>query len=152
MNGIGNKRIIAENIQHFMDKYGKTRKDLCNDLGIKYTTLAGWLSAEKYPRIDKIELMANYFKISKSDLIEKKNFNDEESLSFKMNPHEKLVITSYHNHPDMQPAVDKLLGVQNKNTVYPVYNKVFDNYYMKVSTPTESFEIKETNKKNKKTD
>ncbi|MEA4815635.1 MAG: helix-turn-helix transcriptional regulator [Lachnospiraceae bacterium] len=146
MNDMENKRIIAENIQYFMNKCGKSRKDLCNDLGIKYTTLAGWLSSEKYPRIDKIESMANYFKIPKSDLIEKRASDNSNSLSFKMNPHEKLVVTAYHNHPDMQPAVDRLLGIQNKNTIYPVYNKIFDSSYMKVSTPTELYEIKESKK------
>ena len=70
---LGNKKIMAKNIQYYMDLYNKTRNDICQDLGIKYTTFADWIKANTYPRIDKIELMANYFNIEKSDLIEEHN-------------------------------------------------------------------------------
>ena len=33
-------------------------------------TFSDWVNAKTYPRIDKIELMANYFGISKADLVE----------------------------------------------------------------------------------
>lgn len=43
---------------------------MCEALGVKYTTFTDWVKGNVYPRIDKIELMANYFGIEKSDLIE----------------------------------------------------------------------------------
>ena len=72
MSNLGNKKIMAENIQFYMDKYGKTRQDMCEALGVKYTTFTDWVKGNSYPRIDKIELMANYFGISKADLVEKR--------------------------------------------------------------------------------
>lgn len=72
LSSLGNKQVMADNIIRYMNMHKKTRNDLCNDLGFKYTTVTGWLTAEKYPRIDKIEIMANYFGINKSDLIEEK--------------------------------------------------------------------------------
>lgn len=42
------------------------------DLGFAYTTFSDWINGKKYPRIDKIEMMANYFNIAKSDLVESK--------------------------------------------------------------------------------
>ena len=41
-------------------------------MGFKYTTFTDWYNGNKYPRIDKIELLANYFGVLKSDLIEDK--------------------------------------------------------------------------------
>ena len=70
MSGLGNKEIMAKNIQYYMDKYEKTRQDMCDALGVKYTTFTDWVKGNSYPRIDKIELMANYFGISKADLVE----------------------------------------------------------------------------------
>lgn len=67
---LGNKKVMAKNIQYYLDKNGLTRKKLASDLNISYTTLSSWLQADSYPRIDKIEMMANYFKISKADLVE----------------------------------------------------------------------------------
>lgn len=72
MSDLGNKEIMAENIQYYLDRQGITRQKMCQDLNISYTTLATWLQGKSYPRIDRIELMANYFHISKSDLVEKR--------------------------------------------------------------------------------
>lgn len=54
-----------------MKTNGIDRYKLCDDLGFKYSTVSEWLNGKKYPRIDKIEMIANYFHIKKSDLIEK---------------------------------------------------------------------------------
>lgn len=74
MNNLGNKEALAKNLQHYMNIYDKTRNDIARDLDIPYTTITNWLNAEKYPRIDKIEMMSNYFGIDKSDLIEANQF------------------------------------------------------------------------------
>ena len=73
MSDLGNKEIMSKNIQYYMDKHGKTRLEMCDALGVKYTTFTDWVKGNSYPRIDKIELMANYFGIEKSDLVEEKN-------------------------------------------------------------------------------
>lgn len=67
---LGNKQVMAKNIQYYMDLYDKTRNDICTALKIKYTTFSDWVNAKTYPRIDSIELMANYFGIEKIDLVE----------------------------------------------------------------------------------
>lgn len=71
MSDIGNKNIFAANLAYYMDKKQVDRYQLCEALDFKYSTLCEWLSAKKYPRIDKIEKLANYFEIPKSALIEK---------------------------------------------------------------------------------
>ena len=70
-----NKQIMARNIQRYMDQRGITRQQLCDALDIKYTTLRDWLKGITYPRIGKVEAMANYFGCEKSDLIEEKKEN-----------------------------------------------------------------------------
>lgn len=70
MSNLGNKQIMARNIRRFMAINNVDRMKLSKDLNIKYTTLSDWINEKTYPRIDKIELMANYFKVSKADLIE----------------------------------------------------------------------------------
>ena len=70
MSNLGNKKTMAKNIRYYMDKNSLSQTDICNTLGIKMPTFSDWVNAKTYPRIDKIELMANYFGISKSDLVE----------------------------------------------------------------------------------
>ena len=75
MSDLGNKEILAENLKYYMELNHKDRNDIARDLDIPYTTITSWLKAEFYPRIDKIEMLANYFEIKKSDLVEKKENN-----------------------------------------------------------------------------
>ena len=77
MSNLGNKQIFANNLSRLMQEKQIDRQKLCDDLNLKYSTVSEWLSAKKYPRIDKIELMANYFGVQKSDLIE--NFLDKKN-------------------------------------------------------------------------
>lgn len=65
-----NKEIFSNNLKIFMEQKNKSRKEICDDLNIKYTTFVDWEKGNTYPRIDKIELLAKYFGIQKSDLIE----------------------------------------------------------------------------------
>lgn len=95
---LGNKKIMAKNIQYYMDLYNKTRNDICQDLGIKYTTFADWIKANTYPRIDKIELMANYFNIEKSDLIEEHN---KESVQSDRPLPSNIILPAAHKLPIM---------------------------------------------------
>lgn len=77
MNDLGNKEIFAKNLKYYMTINNKTRNDICKDLGFKYTTFTDWYNGNIYPRIDKIEMLANYFRIEKSDLIEDKEKVDK---------------------------------------------------------------------------
>lgn len=73
MSDLGNKEIFAKNLRYYMEIYEKDRNQICQDLSIKYPTFSDWYNGAKYPRIDKIEMLANYFHIKKSDLIENHN-------------------------------------------------------------------------------
>lgn len=70
MSALGNKKIMAENIRRYMTINNVNQSDICKTLNIKMTTFSDWVNAKTYPRIDKIELLANYFGINKSDLVE----------------------------------------------------------------------------------
>ena len=70
MKDFGNKEAMAKNLRYFMVQKGVVPKEVSRAIGIPYTTVLSWLKGDNYPRIDKIELLAEYFGIMKSDLIE----------------------------------------------------------------------------------
>ncbi|MDL2257552.1 helix-turn-helix domain-containing protein [Eubacteriales bacterium OttesenSCG-928-K08] len=72
MSGLGNKEIFSRNLKYYMALNHKERSEVCDILGVAYTTFSDWENGKTYPRIDKIEMLANYFGIMKSDLIEDK--------------------------------------------------------------------------------
>ena len=117
-NDLGNKKIFADNLQRHMDQNGIDRNKLCADLDLKYTTVCGWLSAEKYPRIDKIEILAHYFGIKKSDLVEDQSKSDKLGRIFV-----DITTAMNLNIPEMQED----MGVDRKTIEALIYNK---NTYM----------------------
>ena len=72
MSNLGNKDVFSKNLKYYIERSGKSRKELAEIWGFPYSTLSEWANGKKYPRIDRIEIMANYFGILKSDLIEEK--------------------------------------------------------------------------------
>lgn len=71
-----NKNIFASNLQKYMKRNDKSRTDIAEALGISYYTVTDWVKGKKYPRMDKVELLAKYFGIKKSDLIEEKTIEN----------------------------------------------------------------------------
>lgn len=80
MSNIGNKETMSKNLKYYIEKSGKDRGTLCEIWGFPYSTVTDWINGKKYPRIDRIEIMAEYFGILKSDLIEE---HTEEELEIK---------------------------------------------------------------------
>jgi transcriptional regulator with XRE-family HTH domain len=70
---MNNKNIFATNLKRYMALNEKSRKDISDALGISYYTITDWVNGKKYPRMDKVERLADYFGILKSDLIEEKS-------------------------------------------------------------------------------
>lgn len=78
MSSIGNKEIFARNLMYYIERSGKSQKELADMLEVATSTFNNWVKAKKYPRIDKIEMLADYFGILKSDLIEEKLTEEKE--------------------------------------------------------------------------
>lgn len=108
-----NKEIFSKNLAYYMNKKGIDRNTLCADLDLKYTTVRDWLKGITYPRIGKIELLANYFNINKSDLIEDKTEKNN-SISSKINfdPRQAILLSNYNKLNDNRK--NKLVQVSEK--------------------------------------
>lgn len=67
------KKIVSKNLNNLLSKYGKTVSDVSRDLGISDATVRSWFNGSKYPRIDKVQLLADYFHVTRSGITEKSN-------------------------------------------------------------------------------
>lgn len=76
-SSLGNKEVFSKNLRKYIEKSGKDRKELAEIWGFPYSTVTEWINGKKYPRIDRIEKMASYFGILKSDLIEDKEIQEK---------------------------------------------------------------------------
>ena len=112
MSNIGNKETFAKNLIYYLSICGKEQKEVAEDIGVPTSTFNEWVKGKKYPRIDKIELLANYFKIKKSDLIEdKKSSPDELTLT----EGEKMLLDLFRQVPvEQQQLVLQMISVALK--------------------------------------
>ena len=76
------KEVFARNLKKYMDRSGKSQKDMAEIVGVSTATFSDYINAKKYPRIDKIDILADYFGILKSDLIEDKGEEIKEPAMF----------------------------------------------------------------------
>jgi transcriptional regulator with XRE-family HTH domain len=95
MSNLGNKKVFSRNLKHYMTINNKGRNEICESLKIPYTTFTDWEKGNIYPRIDKIEMLANYFKIQKSDLIEDKLLGLENDKQESLTADEKKLIAYF---------------------------------------------------------
>ena len=112
MSNLGNKDIMAKNIRRLMDIKGKDRNDICQDLGFKYTTFTDWINAKTYPRIDKIEMLANYFGVSKADLVEEQT---ESSESYYINDDARELAQFMFENPEYKVLFDASRKVKKED-------------------------------------
>lgn len=74
MNDDDYKRVFSSRLKHYMQINGKNQTDLMRDLGLGSSTVSSWCTGQKLPRMGKIQMLADYFGINKSDLLEDKPF------------------------------------------------------------------------------
>ena len=64
------KEIFAQNLNRMLNKYGKSQADIVAYMNTTASTVSDWCNGKKYPRVDKVQKLADYFGILKSDLTE----------------------------------------------------------------------------------
>ena len=72
------KKIFSKNLNKYISRSGKKQNEIAADIKVIPQTLNSWCTGQAMPRIGKIQLLADYFGINKSDLLEEKEDIDEE--------------------------------------------------------------------------
>ncbi len=73
MTGENHKNVFSANLIYYMNLNEKKQIDLMKDLHLSSSTISNWCTGLKFPRMDKIQMLADYFHIKCSDFIEEKN-------------------------------------------------------------------------------
>lgn len=110
MSNLGNKEVFAKNLAYYLERSGRDQKEVAEVLGVAPSTFNEWMKAKKYPRIDKIEMLANYFGILKSDLIEEADRDGYSPSEPKLTEGEQMMLELFRRIPeDRQAAALELL-------------------------------------------
>lgn len=61
--------IFAKNLQSLLNRKGISQSDLSREMNIPVTTINSWLKAKKYPGLKNQQRLADYFGITRRDLL-----------------------------------------------------------------------------------
>lgn len=67
------REIFIENLKHYMNIKQKSQSDISKALDIPLSTVSSWYNGASYPRVDKMQALADYFNISMRNLTDKQN-------------------------------------------------------------------------------
>lgn len=102
------KKMFSTNLKQIMLDHSKTQSDLVKDLNLRQATVSDWLNGKKYPRMDKVELLAKYFNVSINDLI-----MVTPKFEYSMSPKEKMIIKKYRQlDAGGQDRVDRMIDFE----------------------------------------
>lgn len=62
--------ILVKNLMFYLKKLDLTQTEFAREMGYPETTVSNWFNKNTYPRPDKIQEMANYFGVRRTDLTE----------------------------------------------------------------------------------
>ena len=100
------KRVFANNLTHYININGKQQNEVAKAIGEKATTLNMWCKGNSFPSTGKIQKLADYFGIGKSDLTEDKSAWDIEdaytSITMNIAMHDvrfQRIIMDYYEMP-----------------------------------------------------
>lgn len=144
-----NKNIFAKNLKFYMKLQGKTRKKVCEDLGFSYYTFSDWVNGKKYPRMDKVEILAQYFGVLKSDLIEDKNNIGSKIKELRINKNK--AIHEMADELNIDPITLEQYENGTKKIPFEFMQKLADYFNVDFSNNANFSYFKETNQSDLKT-
>lgn len=64
------QEIFTRNLLRYLSRSGKTQKEVADAIGVSQQTFSTWCKGIAYPRMWKVQALADYFGTQKSDLID----------------------------------------------------------------------------------
>ena len=108
------RNIFSQNLNYYMELNKKTQSDLVNDLGFNKSAVSTWCNGTRLPRMDKVEILAKYFHIQRSDLIEEKNTKEKDS-SYYLNDDAREMAEFILKNPEYKVLFDASRKVKKED-------------------------------------
>ena len=110
------QKIFSENLKYFMEINNKSQVDIINDLGFDKSAVSTWCNGTRLPRMDKVDALAKYFHIKRSELIEEMVSDNPSTGSISpklsLDQEEVRIILAYRNSDYLtRELVRRALGI-----------------------------------------
>ena len=107
------KAIFSKNLDRQVNASGHSRKEIADILGFNYKTFNGWCNGISMPGMGKVQKIADYFHIGKSDLLDEhhdieSNKSDitSDKVEWYTDPETAKLAQELHDNPDLRILLD----------------------------------------------
>ena len=99
MSELGNKQVFSANLTYYLAQKDVMQKDLAKYLGVSQASVNHWIKKRTYPRMDNLQMTAEFLGVKMTDLVEPRNkiSNTEDK---RISDKEQLVLDLFHKIPD----------------------------------------------------
>lgn len=104
---MGANEIFSKNLKFYIIRSGRTQTQIALDLGVSKGTLSDWCSGRSHPRMSRVQEIAEYFGINKSDLLENGKRGLEEDTA--------VIIRELNNKPKLKTLFSTAIKLDEKD-------------------------------------
>lgn len=94
------KRIFSKNLNKYLSLFNKTQKEVADSIGVSPQTFNTWCQGIALPRMGKVQALADYFEIGKTDLIDEKEIS--ESSQYYLNEETRQIAQEAFENPELR--------------------------------------------------
>lgn len=118
---------FGNRIKQYREDNNLTLAEIERMTNVPAQTINRYELGQRVPKVDAAAIIANKLNLNPLWLFGYDvEDTDVSSRLFEFTEHEQDVIMEYRNHPDMQPAVDRILGVESDPPKIP--DLMYDDY------------------------
>lgn len=109
------KLIFKKNLLKYLNASNKTQKEVADAIRVSPQTFNTWCQGIALPRMEKLQSLADYFHISKSDLIEEKVDFEKTSNTYYFDEEARKLAQFMFENPEYKVLFDASLKVKRED-------------------------------------
>lgn len=119
MNDDEQRRVFGMNLSYYIARSGKQQKEIAKDLGFPVTTFNTWCRGKIMPKMGKVQAIADYFGIEKTDLVDKHDFDECKNSDTSEGPVQTFAHPkSYYENDDTRKITQKVFDDPNLRVLF----------------------------------
>ena len=107
------KKIFSRNLLRYLSLNNKSQKEVADAIGVSPQTFNTWCQGIALPRMGKVQILADYFHIIKSDLLEE--HTQESDTPYYLNEDAREMAQFLFDNPDYKVLFDASRKVKKED-------------------------------------
>lgn len=103
------RAVFSKNLNRYLSISGKNQKEVADAIGVSPQTFNTWCKGIALPRMSKVQLLADFFKIQKSDLL------DEKHEPYYMNPETAAIAQRIYEDKELRALFDAASDIDKED-------------------------------------